>query len=111
MIKAYEFALPVLGDKVPADPWWIHEVKHNGYRLRVERDGKKVRLISKGGNDFTNRYPWIIEAALEDRITHLVWDGEAVVLCSAIEQVAPDPETPQSAVSKHRSDFRSIMSR
>jgi ATP-dependent DNA ligase len=83
MSIAYEFALPVLGNKVPSDARWIHEVKHDGYRLRVERDGKQVRLISKGGHDFTSRYPWIVEAAFENRITRFVVDGEAVVLRSA----------------------------
>jgi bifunctional non-homologous end joining protein LigD len=80
MSKAYQFALPVLGTKVSDDQRWIHEVKHDGYRLRVERDGPKVRLVSKGGHDFTDRYPWIVEAALQIRTNRFVVDGEAVVL-------------------------------
>jgi bifunctional non-homologous end joining protein LigD len=34
-----------------------------GYRLRLERDGDRVRLITKGGYDWTKRYPWIVESA------------------------------------------------
>ena len=37
------------------------------YRLRVERDGDRVRLITRGGYDWTKRYPWIVEAALKNR--------------------------------------------
>jgi bifunctional non-homologous end joining protein LigD len=55
-------------------------VKYDGYRLRVERDGKRVRLITKGGYDWTARYPWIVEAALKNREQRFVIDGEAVVL-------------------------------
>jgi bifunctional non-homologous end joining protein LigD len=95
--KAYEFALPVLGTKVPADEGWIHEVKHDGYRLRVERDGTKVRLISKGGHDFTDRYPWIAEAALQNRTSRFVLDGEAVVL-------RPDGISDFDAIQSRRRD-------
>jgi ATP-dependent DNA ligase len=39
-----------------------------------------VRLISRNGYDWTNRYPWIIETALKNRVKQFVIDGEAVVL-------------------------------
>jgi ATP-dependent DNA ligase len=38
-----------------------------GYRLRLERDGDHVRLITRGGYNWTDRYPWIVEAAREIR--------------------------------------------
>ena len=97
MSKAYEFARPVLGTKVPADRCWIHEVKHDGYRLRVERDGQRVCLISKGGHDFTDRYPWIVEAALQNRVSQFVIDGEAVVL-------GPDGISDFDALQSRRRD-------
>ncbi|MBR0939406.1 hypothetical protein [Bradyrhizobium jicamae] len=56
--------MPTLGKTVPAGENWFHEVKYDGYRRRVERDGDRVRLITMGGNDWTKRYPWIVEAAL-----------------------------------------------
>jgi bifunctional non-homologous end joining protein LigD len=37
-------------------------VRYDGYRLRLERDGDRVRLITRGGYDWTDRYPWIVEA-------------------------------------------------
>jgi hypothetical protein len=45
-----------------------------------ERDGDRVRLITRGGYNWTDRYPWIVEAALKNRHRQFVIDGEAVVL-------------------------------
>jgi ATP-dependent DNA ligase len=56
------------------------KIKHDGYRLRVEREGDRVRLITRGGYDWTERYPRIVEAALKNRRKQFVIDGEAVVL-------------------------------
>ena len=76
----FEFCLPTTGTKVPASPDWLHEIKFDGYRLRVERNSERVRLITRGGYDWTKRYPWIAEAALKNRQKHFVIDGVAVIL-------------------------------
>jgi hypothetical protein len=55
-------------------------VKYDGYRLRLERDGDSVRLITRGGYNWADRYPWIVEAALKNRHQQFVIDGEAVLL-------------------------------
>ncbi|HJY88740.1 MAG TPA: hypothetical protein VJ255_00605 [Candidatus Acidoferrum sp.] len=44
MLKAFDFCLPTTGTKVPDRADWIHEIKYDGYRLRVERDGDRVRI-------------------------------------------------------------------
>ena len=80
MLNAFEFCIPTRGIKVPSSPDWLHEVKYDGYRLRVERDGDRVRLITRGGYNWSKRYPWIVEAALKNRYKQFVIDGEAVVL-------------------------------
>src|SRR5499427_7723785 len=80
MFKAFEFCLPTNATKVPAGPEWLHEIKYDGFRLRVERDGDRVRLITRGGYDWTKRYPWIVEAARKNRSKRFVIDGEAVIL-------------------------------
>jgi len=80
MFGAFDFCLPTRGTKVPDRPEWLHEVKYDGYRLRVERDGDRVKLTTRGGYDWTKRYPWIAEAALKNRYKQFVIDGEAVVL-------------------------------
>jgi ATP-dependent DNA ligase len=74
----FEFCLPTDGKTVPSGPEWFHEIKFGGYRLRVERDGDRVRLIIRGGHDWTKRYPWIVEAALKNRRKQFVIDGEGI---------------------------------
>jgi bifunctional non-homologous end joining protein LigD len=51
----FEFCLPTAGTKVPADSKYLHEIKYDGYRLRVERCGDRVRLITRNGYDWTGR--------------------------------------------------------
>ena len=72
--------LPTSGTSVPATPTWLHEIKYDGYRLIVQREGERVRLFSRNGNDWSGRYPWIVEAALKNKHSQFVIDGEAVVL-------------------------------
>jgi ATP dependent DNA ligase domain len=79
-VKALEFCNPTRGTKVPQSPDWLHEIKYDGYRLRVERNGDRVRLITRNGYDWTGRFPWIVSAALKNRTNQFVIDGEAVIL-------------------------------
>jgi bifunctional non-homologous end joining protein LigD len=65
---------------VPAGADWIHEIKHDGYRLIVQRDGKRVRLFIRNGHDWSDRFPLIVEAALRNRINSFLINGEAVLL-------------------------------
>jgi len=81
MLPIFEFCLPTKSDAVPTGPDSLHEVKNDGYRLRLERDGDRVRLITRGGYNWADRYPWIVEAALKNRFKRFVIDGEAG--CSA----------------------------
>jgi ATP-dependent DNA ligase len=76
----FQPCIPTRGAEVPAEPDWIHEIKHDGYRLIVQREGKRVRLFTRNGHDWTDRYPWIAEAALRNRVNSFVLDGEAVLL-------------------------------
>jgi bifunctional non-homologous end joining protein LigD len=66
--------------EVPAGPDWLHEIKHDGYRLIVQRDGKRVRLFTRNGHNWSGRFPLITEAALRNRNSSFVIDGEAVLL-------------------------------
>jgi ATP-dependent DNA ligase len=79
-MSKFEFCIPTVGKAVPSAPEWFHEIKYDGYRLRGERDGPSVRLITRGGYDWTKRFPWIAEAALKNRRERFVIDGEAVIL-------------------------------
>ena len=80
--RPFEPCIPTSATKVPAGRDWIHEIeiKMDGYRLIVQRDGKRVRLFTRNGHDWTDRYPLIVEAALKNRSSSFVIDGEAVLL-------------------------------
>ena len=71
--------IPTLAAKPPSGPDWVHEIKHDGYRLIVRRDGKAVRPFTRRGHDWTDRYPAIAAAAAKLRAKSFTIDGEAVV--------------------------------
>jgi bifunctional non-homologous end joining protein LigD len=87
-ITSFEPCIPTRGTKVPAGPDWIHEIKHDGYRLIVQRDGSRVRLFTRGGYDWSHRYPLIVEAAPRNRCTSFVVDGEAVLPASTVSPIS-----------------------
>ena len=52
VFRSFDFCLPTRLTIVPHGPDWLHEVKYDGYRLRVVRDGERVRLGVDGISDF-----------------------------------------------------------
>jgi ATP-dependent DNA ligase len=55
---------PIVAKQPPSGPGWAHELKHDGYRLQIHvRDGR-VRLYTINGNNWTDRYPRIVEEAI-----------------------------------------------
>jgi bifunctional non-homologous end joining protein LigD len=71
--------IPTRAYKVPAEPEWVHEIKHDGYRLQVRRDGEAVRLFTRRGYDWSGRYPAIAVTAMQLRARSFTLDGEACV--------------------------------
>src|SRR5205807_39806 len=63
-------------------PAWVHEIKHDGYRLIARRTGDRVRLYTRRGYVWTDRYPCIVEALRSLRVRSIAIDGEAVI-CGA----------------------------
>lgn len=55
-------------------------MKWDGYRLAIHIAGKRVRIITRGGHDWTPRFPTIAHDALELGVDSAILDGEAVVL-------------------------------
>ncbi|WP_132527583.1 non-homologous end-joining DNA ligase [Rhizobium sp. BK376] len=74
-----EPCLAVLKPKVPIGPDWLYEIKWDGYRLAVHVEPSSVRIITRGGHDWTDRFPSIAEEAASIGTTAIL-DGEAVVL-------------------------------
>jgi len=73
-------AQPIKASKPPSGPDWVHEIKHDGYRLIVRRDGPIVRLYTRNAYDWTVRLPAIAAAAGRIKAKSFTIDGEAVVL-------------------------------
>jgi bifunctional non-homologous end joining protein LigD len=73
-----EPCIPTRADKPPGGPDWIHEIKHDGYRLIVRKKDDRVRLFTRRGFDWTDRFPLIRDAAAGLQSSALVIDGEAV---------------------------------
>src|SRR5215210_9003544 len=65
--------------KAPSGSEWIHEIKHDGYRLIARREGKRVRLFTRRGYDWSDRFPWIGSALSSLKISSIVIDGEACI--------------------------------
>jgi bifunctional non-homologous end joining protein LigD len=55
-MRQYEYqpCIPTRGTEVPSGPDWFHELKHDGYRLIVQREGKHIRTISHAVSDFVS---------------------------------------------------------
>lgn len=74
-----EPALATLADKPPTGAKWVHEIKHDGYRLQARIDGGKVKLLTRKSLDWTDRFKRIAGALGELRLGSALIDGEAVV--------------------------------
>ena len=66
--------------KLPEGNDWVYEVKWDGYRALVLKDGNQVQLRSRNDKDFTLKYPPIVDAALRLKAEQVTLDGEIVAL-------------------------------
>jgi bifunctional non-homologous end joining protein LigD len=74
----FEPCLPRLAKAPPVGRGWIHEIKHDGFRIIAHREGAQVRLITRNGYDFTKRFPLIVAAVEALPARSCVVDGEAI---------------------------------
>jgi bifunctional non-homologous end joining protein LigD len=79
LLPRYQRCLPRPAKKPPAGPGWIHEIKHDGFRILARRGPVGARLITRNGNDFTHRFPFIETAVKSLPVRSCLIDGEAVV--------------------------------
>ena len=73
-----EPCLPSPADKPPSGSNWIHEIKHDGYRLMARRDPVGIRLLTRNGNDWSARFPLVVEAVNQLKVRSCLIDGEVV---------------------------------
>jgi bifunctional non-homologous end joining protein LigD len=76
---ALDLQLATLVDSPPNGNEWLHEIKFDGYRIAARRDKGAVRLVSRNGKDWTERFPAIAGAVGSLPARGLVLDGEVAV--------------------------------
>lgn len=82
-IKSMKGTSPMLasmGEKIPQNASYFHEIKWDGIRVLIEKKGKYVKITSRNGNDLTDKFPKIVEAFSTQEPQEIIADGEIVAL-------------------------------
>jgi len=74
-----EPCLPSPAKAPPSGLGWLHEIKHDGFRILARRNVGGVQLITRAGNDFSRRFPFIAMAVGKLPVRSCLIDGEAIV--------------------------------
>ncbi len=75
-----EPCLAKLAVEPPNGDEWAFEVKWDGYRLALHNDGRSIRILTRNGHDWTQRFPALERAIAALHVSTVILDGEAVVL-------------------------------
>ena len=81
-VRRYEPCLPRLAKEPPAGPGWIHEIKHDGFRILAELNAGGVKLVTRKGFDLAERFPLAVAAIAALPARSCIVDGEAIA-CDA----------------------------
>src|SRR6476646_6461178 len=99
------FIQPCLPTKAPRPPsggMWLHEIKHDGFRVIARKQGARVRLYSRPGNELTERFPLIVEALARLRSHSCILDGRRLPATTA---ASPSSTASATADTTGRSSF------
>ena len=80
--RVLRFVPPQLASSVDQPPEgenWIHEIKHDGYRCQVPLEGRRARVLTRTGLDWSEHYPGIVSAAADLDCKTAIIDGEAII--------------------------------
>jgi bifunctional non-homologous end joining protein LigD len=88
--------LPTRTERAPVADGWVHEIKHDGFRLQIHVRGKRVGLYTMTGVDWTARYPWIVEDVARLNLRHGIFDAEC---CCDSDKGIPDFERLMARVN------------
>jgi bifunctional non-homologous end joining protein LigD len=77
--SSFELCLPRPAKQPPAGPDWIHEIKHDGFRILARKDGAQVDLITRNGYDFRERFPLAVAAIAALPVRSCLVDSEVIV--------------------------------
>jgi bifunctional non-homologous end joining protein LigD len=91
---------PTVVTTPPSGPGWVHELKHDGYRLQIHvRDGR-AKLYTRNGADWTKRYPRIVEEAARLR--------EPIIIDAEVVHLSPDGSTDFDALHSRTVDDKAV---
>jgi DNA ligase D-like protein (predicted ligase) len=97
-----QFVTPQLSqpvEKPPSGPQWLHEIRLDGYRMAARIDIGRVRLLTRTGLDWTDKYPTAIAALANLNVKTAYLDGE---LCGVDEAGLPTFAHTQAATDGER---------
>jgi len=77
-VRCYEPCLPRLAKEPPSGPGWIHEIKHDGFRILAELNAGGVKLITRKGFDLAERFPLAVAAIAALPARSCIVDSEAI---------------------------------
>lgn len=70
--------LATLVDSVPAGNNWMHEIKFDGYRALIAVAGEKVKVWTRGGKDWTEKFQPLAKAVAALNLPPCLIDGEII---------------------------------
>jgi len=73
-----KICLPTRAAAPPDGPDWLHEIKHDGFRMIARRDSERTRLISRRGLDWGDRFPAVVAAVEALAVRSCTIDGEVI---------------------------------
>jgi ATP-dependent DNA ligase len=79
VVGLIEPCLPSPAKAPPGGPDWLHEIKHDGFRILARRDAKGVRLYTRNGNDFSKRFLLVVASVMALPVRSCLIDGEVIV--------------------------------
>ena len=74
----FEPCLPMTAPRPPSGPLWLHEIKHDGFRILARKVNERVKLYNRHGHDLTKRFPLVADAMAGLSAPSCVIDAEAV---------------------------------
>lgn len=83
MLREFLPCLPTKTERAPAGERWLHEIKYDGFRLIARRTAEGVRLWTKQGADYTDRYSLIVTALQKLKVSSVCLDGEVMCFTGA----------------------------
>jgi hypothetical protein len=98
---------PSAAHKPPSGPGWIHEIKHDGYRMMAWRAGRRVRLFTRNGNDWSELFPAVVAAVKALDVRSCLIDALLLLPVGAVVQNFPCDRSQEGDAIRNRNTAES----